>query len=148
MVHQIRIIQIHFHSDHRINSRIRVAVCLVQIRTHRILVGCLVIQRIIVHLVQIQTVGLDQILAVDCSAIQVILIRTLGECSVPVDLVRPNHKAEHKKSSNLLCHQIQHQKVVISRRNFYVILLCQNIKGTGCFLAVCDRLRDSICAVV
>ena len=113
MVRQIRITQIHFHSVRQINSQIRVVVCLVQIRTLRILVACLGI--IIVHLVQIQiqTVVSDQILAVDYLAIPVILIRTLGECLVLVDLDPPNHRVEHKRSSNLLCLLIQLQKVEI-----------------------------------
>ena len=138
MVRQTRIIQIHFHLDRPINSRIRVVVCSVQIRTHRILVGdCLVILRTIVHLVLIQTRThlVRQILVVDCSVIPTV-IRTLGECSVPVDLVLLNPKAEHKKSSNLSCHQIQHQKVVISKQSSYVILPCQNIKGIGLFHAI------------
>ena len=114
MVRQIRITQIHFHSDRQINSQIRVVVCLVQIRTLRILVACLGIPQI-VHLVQIQiqTVVSDQILAVGYLAIPVILIRTLGECLVLVDLDPPNHRVEHKRSSNLLCLLIQLQKVEI-----------------------------------
>ena len=116
MVRQIRIIRTHFRSVRQINSRIRVVVCSVQIRTLQILVACLVIPQIIVHLVliQIQTVALDQILAVVvCLEIPVIRIQTLVECLVVVDLDRPNHKVEHKRSSNLLCLLIQLQKVEI-----------------------------------
>ena len=115
MVRQIRITQIHFHSVRPINSRIRAVVCSVQIRTLQILVACLVIPQIIVHLVliQTQTVALDQIQAVVYLEIPVILIRTLVECLVVVDLDRPNHRVEHKRSSNLLCLLIQLQKVEI-----------------------------------
>ena len=117
LVHQIRITQIHFHSVRPINSRIRAVVCSDQIRTLLVLVACLVIPQIIVHLVliQTQTVALDQILAVVCLEIPVIRIRTLVECLVVVvvDLDRPNHRVEHKRSSNLLCLQIQLQKVEI-----------------------------------
>ena len=115
MVRQIRITQIHFHLVRPINSRIRAVVCSVQIRTLQILVASLVIPQIIVHLVliQTQTVASDQILAVVYLEIPVILIRTLVECLVVVDLDRPNHKVEHKRSSNLLCLLIQLQKVEI-----------------------------------